>query len=660
MPVTNPTLNVSFGGNTAGTLALASTGTLVLAGGNNITLSQNGNSVTVSGANAPAQSAFVFSDANGVSWGTNVSTVTATVKTDYQPAGAYLTTAAQSDHSHGNPTLALTNINGTTASASNGLTLSLSAVGGGGGPAIKGSGTYTQNTGTIEFANSNGVTFGLETNGTMTASVETNYQAPGAYLTTAALSNHNHDGVYQPVGAYLTTARASNDAIGLNTAATNVTWTVGSAGISIDAAGYQAAGAYLTTAALSNHNHDGVYQPVGAYLTTARASNDAIGLNTAATNVTWTVGSAGISLNAGGYQSAGAYLTTARASNDAIGLNTAATNVTWTVDSRGISLNAGAYQTFAHALVLSNQTSGATTIGTSGTVSLAGTNVTITVHNTNNSIIGFSVAAPGAAAVTHQSVFAYPDDVGNSSAWQVSGSTSHIQPINLPFPISIGYIRLPLTLSAVGSMASIATLANVTRGMTVSSTINAGFYTQNVVANSLSLASIATSSATWIQRATHQAAGVGSNWSTGHTISFPANGAVSQFTSSSAATLTNVTMQSSQLSNFTNLRFVDIPFATSLPAGNYWFLYGSSTSISTSGVNNFSTLRILASNFVITQVNQAFNRMGVATNASNHIRVGLGSWTTNTIGHIPNNIGLASISTSASHPVMRFQLIRQA
>ena len=46
---------VSLGGNTAGALALISSGTLFLAGGNNVTLSQNGNSVTLSGANTVAQ-----------------------------------------------------------------------------------------------------------------------------------------------------------------------------------------------------------------------------------------------------------------------------------------------------------------------------------------------------------------------------------------------------------------------------------------------------------------------------------------------------------------------------------------------------------------------------------------------------------------------------
>jgi hypothetical protein len=45
-------------------------------------------------------------------------------------------TLANSTHSHGNPTLALTNLSGTTASASNGLTLSLSAANPGGGAAV--------------------------------------------------------------------------------------------------------------------------------------------------------------------------------------------------------------------------------------------------------------------------------------------------------------------------------------------------------------------------------------------------------------------------------------------------------------------------------------------------------------------------------------------
>ena len=49
-------VDVSLSGSTAGVLALVSSGTMILAGGNNIILSQNGQSITISGPNTVAQS----------------------------------------------------------------------------------------------------------------------------------------------------------------------------------------------------------------------------------------------------------------------------------------------------------------------------------------------------------------------------------------------------------------------------------------------------------------------------------------------------------------------------------------------------------------------------------------------------------------------------
>jgi hypothetical protein len=274
-------------------------GTVVFSNSNNVTFGMSGSSRITASASFPAQTAYSFADSNGISWGTNGSTVTATVKTDY------LTTARRSTDAIGLNT------------------------------------AKTQVTWTV---NSSGLSLDA-----------------GAYLTTARASNDavglntaktnvtwtvNSSGISLDAGGYLTTARASNDAVGLNTAKTNVTWTVNSSGLSLDAGGY------LTTARASNDaiglntaktnvtwtvNSSGLSLDAGGYLTTARASNDAVGLNTAQTAVTWTVNSSGISLNAG------AYLTTARGSTDAIGLNTAQTNVTWTANSSGLSLNAGGY-----------------------------------------------------------------------------------------------------------------------------------------------------------------------------------------------------------------------------------------------------------------------------------------------------------------------------
>lgn len=82
----------TFSGNTLGASSWSGTN-LVFAATNNLSLSLNGNTLSVSGPDLTQ----------------------------------FLTTAALSNHSHGNPTLALTNLSGTTASNSAGLTLSLSA-----------------------------------------------------------------------------------------------------------------------------------------------------------------------------------------------------------------------------------------------------------------------------------------------------------------------------------------------------------------------------------------------------------------------------------------------------------------------------------------------------------------------------------------------------
>ena len=166
-------------GNTTGTSGTASN-QIIFAGGNNITLSQStgsgGNTLSIIGGSPTASINFSagttssnlasisFANSNGVSFGLNGGTVTGAVATNY----------AASNHSHGNPTLNLTNMSGTTASASNGLTLSLSAAAQSVQTQsnIQGiiAGTSTANTGNISFANSNGIVFGLSNN-TVTASV---------------------------------------------------------------------------------------------------------------------------------------------------------------------------------------------------------------------------------------------------------------------------------------------------------------------------------------------------------------------------------------------------------------------------------------------------------------------------------------------------------
>jgi hypothetical protein len=80
---------------------------------------------------------------------------------------------AASDHSHGSVyTASTTGTDIKLTSNSTGLSIGVPKyITTAYGNALQGSGTYSQNTGTIQFSNSNGVTFGLNTNGVMTASI---------------------------------------------------------------------------------------------------------------------------------------------------------------------------------------------------------------------------------------------------------------------------------------------------------------------------------------------------------------------------------------------------------------------------------------------------------------------------------------------------------
>jgi len=216
--------NLTLDGNTLGTLAIMSSGVVTVAGGNNITLSQDGNAFTIIGAGLTATA----TGANYVSAGNNISLSSDAVGTTISVIGVQTNTLAlqgSGTYSQDHGTIQFANSNSVTfglssnqmtasipvhslyfsdtngiswGSSTSGLsttiTASIIAGGGGGGAALQGSGTYTQNSGTIQFANSNGITFGL-TNNQMTAS-HNGYSASSQLSTYFANYNHTHSNLY--------------------------------------------------------------------------------------------------------------------------------------------------------------------------------------------------------------------------------------------------------------------------------------------------------------------------------------------------------------------------------------------------------------------------------------------------------------------------------
>ncbi len=324
--------------------------------------------------------------------------------TTAQPVGDYLTTAAQSIHTHnyqsvGNYlTTAMQSDNGslfqpvgnylTTAMASNAGSLFI-PIGNSTDYATSVLSTKFLTTvpaaGSLYYSDANGVTWGVSTDGissTVTASVNTvggggagtNGAITGgsitvntsgisinlpSYLTTAAVSDHTHSNLYQSTGAYLTTAMVSNAGSNFvnlgsttnSTAGSDLKITAGSAGINLGVP------KWITTAALSANtsNYAGLNTTVGATAGTLLK----LTVNTSGINLSvpaWiTTAAASDHTHSNLYQSTGAYLTTAMQSASSsvfakTGITTASTvgsDLAATHNTDGLSLGIPKWLTVA-------------------------------------------------------------------------------------------------------------------------------------------------------------------------------------------------------------------------------------------------------------------------------------------------------------------------
>ena len=614
------------------------------------TISSNGISVSV----AP-QTAFVFSNANGVTFGTNASTVTASVQTNY------ITTAMASnrgsDFVQANAAFAGTNATGTIAS--NGISVSVNPQTVQPVAASASNGSF--NFSTLKFVEGLGVTWATQVNG-IQASVKTDYQSSNAnYLTsqsnqalsgsngsfafqTATFGNLNGLSFYTSNGSFvgshngLTTARASNDAIGLNTALTanGVSMTANSSGLSLNFP------AFLTTA-----------QPVGAYLTTARASNDAIGLNTAQSNVTWTVNSSGLSFDARGYAGTGSTFN--------------GTNVTgsMTVNSNGVrlDLSAGAG---GGAAVTASASNGSFTAGL-----LAFSNANnVTFGTSAGSIITASVAAPGAAAENNWFNLLGANTAGNTTA---SGSTIGLSGINLTLSGTNGS-AINISAPATSSLSGTNGISISTNGATISvsgmnsnsqrfqypsgalsalSAFGNGSFSinrmdvQNIVTATrvdmpvlMSVASSATAN-TWGFAMTAFAAVYTKNGSTLSSIS-----SASQTLSFSAASNTAGSTQMIPAA----IRPVSVPMNVYMTPGEYYVGYGISTNTSSLGTATTAN-GITISAFGGLGYSSAIAHVGdftATTNTSTGLFGGMGVYSA-AISTVPPAVSLSAINQTGSY-----------
>lgn len=736
-------------GNTAGAMALISSGTMYLMGGNNVTLSQNANSITISGGAAggadginafvvnggisTASTTLALSNFNNVSFGLNAGTITASASystlpkatnvNDVGTAGVTGVAAsyAPSDHVHAG-------VVRIAAGSNTGNTL---------GDTIAKHGNWI-------IAGTNGVTISGSTGGasnTAWISVATNYQSSNAnYLTSQsnqALSGSNGSFAFQTatfgssngmhfyttngslVGSYTVptqsvqpvAASASNGSFNFSTLkfveGSGVTWATQANGIQASVkTDYQTAGAYLTTAAQSSvSNVSGVIAATasnGATNQTAQLSGVISFANGSGVSFFSTASGATSGIAASvktDYQSSGAYLTTAMASNrgsDFVAATAAfaGTNASGTIASNGISVSVNAGGGVTPAV---SNSAGSFTFST---LNFSNAN-NVTFGTSAGGIVTASVAPPGAAAENNWFALTGANTAGNTTA---SGSTIRLSGINLTLSGTNGS-GINISAPATSSLAATGQVSISTNGSTISIgvanpiTLNShafgidqvgGIGSISLGQNSLYFfpdivdAPIQGSIIKFPVNITLSSSNTNAAWTRGHTASFAAysrsatnsNSTVltriystsytaaavmssnAQMSISVITAVGNSTSYSTVAANSAGLnlslsvhgpREFIMPFNTTMTAGEYWFAFAQSSS-SGGGVGNVFNV----SNGVMTY--SSVNRMGLSTAASNdgiQKNIGMGTYSA-TSASFPNSLPLTDIRGGATWPVFYF------
>jgi hypothetical protein len=214
MPVTlNRIRAVSLGGNTSGALAVVSTGTLFLAGGNNITLSQNGQSVTISGAAGGPGGGFA---GGGISGG-NTAGDTGSVTGRLIFAGGNNVTLSGSTNG-GSMTITVSAFNQSTQTQMTGLTAGLSDL----GNTLGTSGLVSNH---LVLAGGNNITLSGSVNG-QSATITISGAAGGGNFSAGLTNIGNTAGDTGLVGSRLVLAGGNNITLSGSTDGQSITITV--------------------------------------------------------------------------------------------------------------------------------------------------------------------------------------------------------------------------------------------------------------------------------------------------------------------------------------------------------------------------------------------------------------------------------------------------
>jgi hypothetical protein len=580
----------------------------------------------------------------------------------------------------------------------------------------------------------------------------------GAYLTTAAASNHTHSDLYQSTGAYLTTAMASGagtNFVGLgayttaSTAGSDIKITVTSAGLNFgipkwlttamaseNTSLYQGTGAYLTTAALSQntsnyagvssgsqstagsdvvftHNTAGLNfgipkylttaQPAGAYLTTADLSQNSSLYLPIGNSTQWATGTLSSALMPLSYSSGFQTATLATVlmplanSTKSVGLNTSSSSTSgvdlkFSFNSSGATFSVPAWITTAAAGggIAASIGGNSTSVGagysniTSGTMLIAGgSNITLSQDGSVISIVG--------ATLTDGWIgFLEPYVQTNTSAWVPGVGSWYFAPFNLGGAMSGGRLNLFVNNTSTAGInrfvtgASIVSSSSGGKNQSYTYQMSAAIYKQGLGASSTELETVWKNTYSYglTNRLSVSQSGAASSISVSayNSISYiydiGSDGATSasQFTSSNFSNGTNTSMASDALDSvgvsirnmLSNNYKMPIALNTTLTEGNYWLamMYSTTHATATSGVSFPGASALIMSQLNMVGIARAamagYRGWGnTASNASDNAFFGAGVVYTAASASAPDIIRTQDVKTIANGIVPYFNFERR-
>lgn len=286
-----------------------------------------------------------------------------------------------------------------------------------------------------------------------------------------------------------------------------------------------------------------------------------------------------------------------------------------------------------------------------------GLNTAITGGLMTGNSSGLSINLSGQVTLS-----SYLNEIPMTGLSQLStGSVSDAVAFYLPNYLSASYLRLPASF-ANGSTTLATTNASLSASVQRAYTYNAAFYTLGTGANSSLLSLYTSGSLGHTVMNSVSITGGGTQGSYTVAMSFGALGTTTNVTTQYSVSDTNMPFSSTLWANYSGNRFLDIPLAVSFTPGQYWLVFGVSSSSGTNSTGislaSANIANAFKSAYYMTQTNQAFGVAG-STNLTSGAMLGAGQFST-AGGGTTANLPLSAISSIATHPLLCFQLLRSA